>query len=230
MLRNEIRIVTVEERNREIEWLMGSIKRSAAAGGRGMTFSLMVLLSVLFIAFGLYAMFFFDGDNDFMPAPLMLILGGVSLLGARLSYVSHKRIAHAETPQELLGIHDKMWIIQSAFYMVIIVGVAILEKGNLWSKTCLILSGVLLIIAGWLANQQRLRLWVGIVLLIAESVLFYFSGFGIIEGFAFLLMMLSVIQGKKTLFTNKESEGLDEGDAQDIKRLRELVKESQSQF
>ena len=206
---------------------MGSIKRSAA-GGRGMTFSLMVLFSVLFIAFGLYTMFFFDGDNDFMPAPLMLIFGGVWLLGGLFLYVYQKRMVHAETPQELLGLHDKMWIVQSAFYMVIVVGLAFLEKGDLWSKTCLILSGVLLLIAGWLANQQRLRLWVGIVLLIAESVLFYFSGFGIIEGFALLLVVLSIIQGKKSLFTQKQSEGLDEGDERNIKRLRELVKESQS--
>lgn len=219
--------MTEEERNKEIEWLMGGIKRSAA-GGRGMTFSLMVLLSVLLIAFGFYAMFFFDGENDFMPAPLMLLLGGVSLLEVLLHYVYQKRMVHAETPQELLGIHDKMWIIRSAFYMVLVVGLAFLEKGDLWSKTCLILSGVLLLIAGWLANQQRLRLWVGVVLLIAESVLFYFSGFGIIEGFALLLMVLSIIQGKKSLFTEKQSEGLDEGDERDIKRLRELVKESQS--
>jgi hypothetical protein len=40
--------------------------------------------------------------------------------------------------------------------------------------------------------------------------------------------MLSIIKGEKTLFTNKESEGLDEGDEQDFKRLRELVKESES--
>lgn len=220
--------MTEEERNKEIEWLMGCVKRSAA-GGSNLTF-MSLFVSVLFIAFVFFAMFFFDGENDFMTATLMLLMGGAFLLSGLFSYVSHKRIAHAETPQELLGIHDRMWIIQSAIFMVIVVVLSFLEEGNLWSKTCLILSGVLLVIAAWLANQQRLRLWVGIGLLIAESVLLYFSGVGLIVGLSLLLGMLSIIKGEKSLFTNKESEGLDEGDEQDIKRLRELVKESESRI
>lgn len=218
--------MTEEERNKEIEWLMGSIKRSATRE-RNMTFT-NLFVSVLFICFGL-AMFFFDGENDVI-AIFMLLMGGVFLLSALFSYVSHKRIAHAETPQELLGIHDKMWIIQSAIYMVIVVVLAFLEKGNLWSKTCIFLSGVLLVIAGWLAMQQKMRLWVGIFLLIVESVLLYFSGISIFVGLSLLIVMLSIILGEKSLFAVKESEGLDETDEQDIKRLRELVKESESRI
>lgn len=218
--------MTEEERNKEIEWLMGSIKRSATRE-RNMTFT-NLFVSVLFIGFGL-AMFFFDGENDVI-AIFMLLMGGVFLLSALFSYVSHKRIAHAETPRELLGIHDKMWIIQSAIYMIIVVVLAFLEKGNLWSKTCLFLSGVLLVIAGWLAMQQKMRLWVGIFLLIVESVLLYFSGISIFVGLSLLIVMLSIILGEKSLFAVKESEGLDETDEQDIKRLRELVKESESRI
>ena len=50
--------MTAEERDREIEWLMESIKRSAA-GGHGMTFTL-IFVSVAFISFGIFALFFFD--------------------------------------------------------------------------------------------------------------------------------------------------------------------------
>ena len=61
--------MTEEERNKEIEWLMGSIKRSAA-GERGMTFTLL-FISVLFIAFGFFVLFFLDGANDYMVALFM---------------------------------------------------------------------------------------------------------------------------------------------------------------
>ena len=217
--------MTAEERDREIEWLMESIKRSAA-GGHGMTFTL-IFVSVAFISFGIFALFFFDRDNDYMIAPFLLIMGGAFLLSALFSYVSNKRITVAKTPRELLAAHDRMWVIQSAFLMVGIVVFAVLNKGNFLSKTCLVFSGLLLVAAGWLAMQQRLRLWVGIALLMAESALLYFSGVGLLVGLPLLLVMLSIIKGEKTLFAAKESEGLDENDELDIRRLRELVKESE---
>ncbi len=217
--------MTAEERNKEIEWLMGSIKRSAA-GGHGMTFTF-VFIAVLFIAFGIFALFFFDRGEDYTVSPFLLLMGGVFLLSALISYVSNKRIACAETPGELLATHDRMWIIQSVFLIVGIVVLAVLTKGNLLSKTCLVLSGLLLVIAGWLAMQQRLRLWVGIALLIAESALLYFSGISLLVSLSLLLVMLSIIKGEKSLFASKESEGLDENDEQNFRRLRELVKESE---
>ena len=217
--------MTAEERNKEIEWLMGSIKRSAA-GGQGMTFTF-VFIAVLFIAFGIFALFFFDRGEDYTVSPFLLLMGGVFLLSALISYVSNKRIACAETPGELLATHDRMWIIQSVFLIVGIVVLAVLTKGNLLSKTCLVLSGLLLVIAGWLAMQQRLRLWVGIALLIAESALLYFSGISLLVSLSLLIVMLSIIKGEKSLFASKESEGLDENDEQNFRRLRELVKESE---
>ena len=220
--------MTEEERDKEIEWLMGSIQRSAARG-RGMTIMLLSV-SIILIAFGLIMMFFFGGANDFTVAPLMLLLGGVFLLSALISYVSHKRMARAETPQELLAAHDRMWKIQSTIFMVIVVVMAVVSRGGFVSKACLILSGVLLILAGWLAMQQRLRLWVGIILLIVESVLLYFSGVGLLLELTLLIVMLSIMKGEKTLFASKDSEGLDEEDEQDFKRLRELVKESESRI
>ncbi len=218
-------MMTAEERNKEIEWLMGSIKRSAA-GGQGMTFTF-VFIAVLFIAFGIFALFFFDRGEDYTVSPFLLLMGGVFLLSALISYVSNKRIACAETPGELLATHDRMWIIQSVFLIVGIVVLAVLTKGNLLSKTCLVLSGLLLVIAGWLAMQQRLRLWVGIALLIAESALLYFSGISLLVSLSLLIVMLSIIKGEKSLFASKESEGLDENDEQSFRRLRELVKESE---
>ena len=220
--------MTEEERNKEIEWLMGSIKRSAI-GGRSTTYTLL-FLSIILIAFGLIMMFFFGGANDFSVVPLMLLLGGVFLLSALISYVSHKRMARAETPQELLAAHDRMWKIQSTIFMVIVVVMAVVSPGGFVSKACLILSGVLLIITGWLAMQQRLRLWVGIILLIVESVLLYFSRVGLLVELSLLIAMLSIMRGEKSLFANKDSEGLDEEDEQDFKRLRELVKESESRI
>ena len=75
--------------------------------------------------------------------------------------------------------------------------------------------------------QQRLRLWVGIALLIAESALLYFSGISLLVSLSLLIVMLSIIKGEKSLFMGKESEGLDENDEQNFRRLRELVKESE---
>lgn len=216
--------MTAEERNKEIEWLMGSIKRSAA-GGRSMNFMLL-FMSVILIAFGFVAMFFFDDAN--VITPLLLVMGGAFLISALFTYISHKRIARADTPQELIAAHDRMWVIQSVIIMVVIVVMAILDKGIFLSKTCLVLSGLLLVLAGWLAMQQKLRLWIGIALLFAEGLLLYFSGIDLLIVISLLLLMLSIINGEKTLFTNKESEGLDEGDEQDFKRLRELVKDSKS--
>lgn len=218
--------MTEEERDKEIEWLMGSIQRSAARG-RGMTIMLLSV-SIIFVAFGLIMMFFFGGANDFSVAPLMLLLGGVFLLSALISYVSHKRMARAETPRALLASHDRMWIIQSAIFMAFVVVMAFWGDGGFVSKACIILSGILLILAGWLAMQQRLRLWVGIILLIVESVLLYFSGVGLLMGLTLLMVMLSIMKGEKSLFANKDSEGLDEEDEQDFRRLRKLVEESES--
>ena len=218
--------MTAEERNKEIEWLMGSIQRSAI-GGRSTTYMLL-FLSIILIAFGLFMMFFSGGFNDDTGAPLLLLMGGMLLLVTLISYVSNKRIAHAETPRELLATHDRMLIIQSTIFMVIIAVMSVVSPGGFVSKACLILSGVLLVITGWLAMQQRLRLWVGIILLIVESVLLYFSQVGLLVELSLLIAMLSIMRGEKSLFTSKESEGLDEEDQQDIKRLRELVKESVS--
>ena len=214
------------EKQKEIEWLMGSIKRSAA-GGRSINFMLL-FLSVILIAFGLFMLFFLDDDDGYEVASLMWLMGGACLISALFTHISHKRIARADTPQELIAAHDRMWIIQSVIIMVGIVVMAILDKGNFLSKTCLVLSGLLLVVAGWLAMQQRLRLWEGIALLFAEGLLLYFSGIGLLMVISLLLVMLSIINGEKTLFTNKESEGLDEGDEQNFKRLRELVKDSKS--
>jgi hypothetical protein len=217
--------MTAEERDKEIEWLMGSIKRSAA-GGHSMTFT-NIFISVLFIAFGIFALFFFDRGEDYSVAPLLLLMGGVFLLSALISYVSHKRIAHAETPRGLLAAHDRMWVIQSVILMVGIIAFAVFNKGSYLSKACLLLSGLLLVIAGWLAMQQKLRLWVGIALLMAFSALLYFSRIGLLVGLPLLFLMLSIIKGEKSLFMGKESEGLDENDEQNFRRLRELVKESE---
>ena len=218
--------MTEEERNKEIEWVMGSIKRSAA-GGRGMTFTLL-FMSIIIIAFGILSIFFFKDNDGYTISLCIVALGGVFLLSALISYFSHKRMAHAETPRELLAAHDRMWKIQSAILMVFFVVLAVVTHGGFVSKACLILSGVLLVIAGWLAMQHRLRLWVGILLLLVESVLLYFSGVGLLMGLPLLLVMLSIMKGEKSLFAGKESEGLDEEDEQDFRRLRELIKESGS--
>ena len=123
-----------------------------------------------------------------------------------------------------------MWILQSAIFMAFVVVMAVFGDGGFVSKACIILSGLLLILAGWLAMQQRLRLWVGIILLIVESVLLYFSGVGLLMGLTLLMVMLSIMKGEKSLFANKDSEGLDEEDEQDFRRLRKLVEESESRI
>ena len=217
--------MTEEERNKEIEWLMGSIQRSAA-GGSTMTF-MSLFLSIILIAFGFFMMFFFE---DAEGALLVFPLGGVLLFSALISLVTNKKIAQAKTPKELLAVHDRMMIIQAALWMVFIVALAIMNKGSFVSKICFVISGALLILAGWLAMQQKLRLWVAIGLLIAESALLYFSGVGLLVGLPLLLVMLSIMKGEKTLFASKDSEGLDEEDELDFRRLRKLVEESESRI
>ena len=176
------------------------------------------------------SIFFFKDDDGHIISLCIVALGGVFLLSGLISYFSHKIMAHAETPWELLAAHDRMWKIQSAILMVFFVVLAVVTHGGFVSKACLILSGVLLVIAGWLAMQHRLRLWVGIFLLLVESVLLYFSGVGLLMGLPLLLVMLSIMKGDKSLFAGKESEGLDEEDEQDFRRLRELVEESESRI
>ena len=194
-----------------------------------MTFTLL-FMSIIIIISGLLSIFFFKDDDGFIISLYIVALGGVFLLSGLISYFSHKIMAHAETPRELLAAHDRMWKIQSAIFMVMIIVLAVFHNGNFVSRASIILSGVLLLIAGWLAMQQRLRLWVGIALLFAEGALLYFSGIGLLLGLTLLLMMLTIIKGDKSLFAGEESEGLDEGDEQDFRRLRELVEESESRI
>ena len=193
-----------------------------------MTFTLL-FMSIIIIVFGILSIFFFKDDDGHIISLCIVALGGVFLLSGLISYFSHKIMAHAETPRELLAAHDRMWKIQSAILMVFFVVLAVVTHGVV-SKACLILSGVLLVIAGWLAMQHRLRLWVGILLLLVESALLYFSGVGLLMGLPLLLVMLSIMKGEKSLFAGKESEGLDEEDEQDFRRLRELVEESESRI
>ena len=215
--------MTEEERNKAIEWLLGSIQRSAAGGSN--TNFVFLFLSIILIAFGFFMMFFFE---DAEGALILFTLGGVLLFSTLIGHVTNKKIAQADTPQGLLAVHDRMMIFQAVVFMVVIVGCAILDKGSFVSKICFVLSGVLLLIAGWLSMQQRLRLWAAIGLLIAECAFLYFSGVGLLVGLPLLLVMLSIMKGEKTLFASKDSEGLDEEDEQDFKHLRKLLKESES--
>lgn len=217
--------MTEEERDREIEWLMGSIQRSAAGGSN--TNFVFLFLSIILIAFGFFMMFFFE---DAEGALILFTLGGVLLFSTLIGHVTNKKIAQADTPQGLLAVHDRMMIFQAALWMVFIVALAIMNKGSFVSKICFVISGALLILAGWLAMQQKLRLWVAIGLLIAESALLYFSGVGLLVGLPLLLVMLSIMKGEKTLFASKDSEGLDEEDELDFRRLRKLVEESESRI
>ncbi len=218
--------MTEEERNREIEWLMGSIKRSIARNYGKIKW--LIILSVLPFAFGTYLLF--DSyDNSYEGVSLFFTIGAGLLLLGLFEIIYGRKMARAETPQELLAIYDRKWILESVLLLAFIVGLVLLDNSTLVSKTCKVLAVVLLLIANWLAMNQKLRLWVAMMLLIAESALLYFSGLDLLEGIGFLIVMLSVFKGEKLFGAGLGGEDGDEAaeSKQEIKQLRALLKESE---
>ena len=218
--------MTEEERNKEIEWLMGSIKRSIARNYGKIKW--LFILSVLPFAFGTYLLF--DSyDNGYEGASLFFTIGAGLLLLGLFEIIYGRKMARAETPQELLAIYDKKWILESVLLLAFIVGLVLLDNSTLVSKTCKVLAVVLFLIANWLAMNQKLRLWVAMMLLIAESALLYFSGLDLLEGICFLIVMLSVFKGEKLFGAGLGGEDGDEAaeSKQEIKQLRALLKESE---
>lgn len=101
-----------EERNKEIDWLMESIKRSNAK--RNGTISWIILLSIIPFAIGAFLLFY-NGTEGSRAVPVFFAIGLLLLLYALTNYVFTKKIARAETPQQLLAAHDRMWIALSVF-------------------------------------------------------------------------------------------------------------------
>ena len=217
--------MTEEERNKEIEWLMGSIKRSIARNyGK---FKWIIILSVLPLALGAYLLFD-PYENGYVGASLFFIIGAGLLLFGLFEIIYDRKMARAETPQELLAIHDRTSILVAVLLVAFIVGLVVLDDSNLVSKTCLVLAVVLFMVANWLVMNQKLRLWVAMMILIAESALLYFSGLDLLEGIGFLIVMLSVFKGEKLFGAGFGGEDDETADIQqEIKQLRILVKESE---
>lgn len=214
-----------EERNKEIEWLMGSIQRSYAQGkAEAILLIVTILLAVIGVIF--YVLNFNNDEIGGSALLLLLFLGAIGAI-ALIEFVFRKKLTRVETPQRLLTLHDRMWVIKAILCSSIIVGVCFLENSSLLSKVCLVLGLILLAITNWLAMNNKLSTMLGIAFLIAESVLLYFSKVDLFLGFAVLIVMLSVVQGKKTLFTGDKEDNLDEDIEQEIKQLRELLKESE---
>ena len=221
-----------EEIKKEIEWLMGSIKRSYAYGKAEAIF--MFIFFVLIAVIGiLFSVFVYDGDSSSIPkedasagADLM-ILGGACILFIS-NFILRWKMARVETPQELLATHDRMWIIATVLWIAFIGSSFFFLQGTLLTKTCFVLGMVLLAISNWLAMNNKLSLSMGIIFILIEAVLLYFSNIDLLAGLFLLMMMVSIVQGKRTMFTGDgDSEGsIDEDTEQEIKQLRELVKKS----
>jgi hypothetical protein len=218
--------MTEEERNKEIEWLKGSIQRSVARNYGKIKW--LIMLSVLPLAFGAYLLFDIH-DNGYEGASLFFTIGAGLLLFGLFEIIYGRKMARAETPQELLAIYDRKWILESVLLLAFIVGLVLLDNSTLVSKTCKVLAIVLFLIANWLAMNQKLRLWVAMMLLIAESALLYFSGLDLLEGIGFLIVMLSVFKGEKLFGPGLGGEDGDEDaeSKQEIRQLRALLKESE---
>ena len=215
-----------EERKKEIDWLMESIKRSNAK--RNGTISWIILLSIIPFAIGAFFLFY-NGSEGSRAVPVFFAIGLLLLLYALTNYVFTKKIARAETPQQLLAAHDRMWIALSVFFVVIMSGVAFLNGGDLISSACLVLAILLILIAAWLANHMKLRLWVAIFMLPVVGALLYFSRMGLLEGLPLLLLMLAVFRGDNSVFGGGYGEDKEEDQSiqQEIKQLRALMNESQ---
>lgn len=218
--------MAAEERNKEIEWLMESIKRSNAR--RNGTISWIILFSIISFAIGAFLLFYYGSEGS-QAVPVFFAIGLLLLLYALTNYVFTKKIARAETPRQLLAAHDRMWIALAVFFVVIMSGVAFLNGGDLISSTCLVLAIVLIVFAAWQAMHMKLRLWVAIFMLPVVGVLLYFSRIGLLEGLPLLLLMIAVFRGDNSAFGSGYGEDKEEDQSiqQEIKRLRELVKESQ---
>ena len=99
--------MTAEERDKEIEWLTGSIQRSANMG-KGSTIGL-VVLAIVMIALGILFTFILNDDQENRQAPLLFWgLGGLFIISALVNYVLHKKIANAETPEKLLAAYNRL--------------------------------------------------------------------------------------------------------------------------
>ena len=222
-----------EEKNKEIEWLMGSIQRSYTHGKAEALF-LSIFLILLAIVGILYYVFGYDkgaitSPDDYAATDVNVpIFGGIAcvalILMLVIQMIFRKKMVKAETPQELLATHDRMWKISAAFGIIFAVCTFFLVQGSLISRICFVLAAVLLVITGWLAMNNKLSLPMGIVILLVESVLFYFSNFDLITGLLSLILVLSVIKGEKTLLAGGGDATEDEDTAQEIKQLRELLK------
>ena len=206
--------------------MKGSILRSVARNYGKIKW--LIMLSVLPFAFGAYLLFDIH-DNGYEGASLFFAIGAGLLLFGLFEIIYGRKMARAETPQELLAIYDRKWILESVLLLAFIVGLVLLDNSTLVSKTCKVLAVVLFLIANWLAMNQKLRLWVAMMLLIAESALLYFSGLDLLEGIGFLIVMLSVFKGEKLFGAGLGGEDGDEDaeSKQEIRQLRILVKESE---
>ena len=215
-----------EDINKEIDWLMGSIKRSSAIGNGASV--LCFVVSIFLIVIGVILVLVVKADDEYdMGGFYLMALGGVGLVGALIPYITRKKMSRAETPQELLAVHDRMWVLQAILFGVVIICLLFFGNGSFFARACFALSVALFVVAGWLSMRGKLRLWPGIMMLIVESVLLYFSEIGFLVGLPMLLLMLSIIQGKGTLFKSFE---MDKDEAEEceneIKQLRELVRQS----
>lgn len=212
-----------EEINKEIDWLMGSIKRSCT---QLKTEFIIIMIAVIIgvVIGGFYTVF--GGNYSLIGmSVLLLFLGLLAILV--VSFVAHKRLVRAETPQEMLAIYDRMWIIRSALWVALIGGSFFFVDGSLFSKICLMLAIALLAVTNWLDMNNKLRPWVGIVLLLVESVLLYYSQVGLLAGLLVLLLMLLIIAGQKMLLVfgpNHSGDDMVVQTEMEIKKLRELVK------
>ena len=212
-----------EERQKEIEWLMGSIKRSYAQGNGEAIFIIIVFALLAVFGVVLYILNYHDDEIRNTAPQLLLFFGGFCAV-AVTDFVFRKKMARAESPQELLATHDRMWVLKAVLWTVLIGSLSFIMDGSLFSRICFVLGLVLLAVTNWLSMNNKLELLVGIALLLVESFLLYLSKIDILFGFSILLVMLSIIKGNRTLFTSNREENLDEDTEQEIKQLRELVR------
>ena len=214
-----------KEKEKEIEWLMGSIQRSYSRVS-GDTIFILIVFGLLAVIGGVFYLLNFN-DNNIGEAALVIVLIVGFISSIVIGFVFRKKIARAETPQRLLTLHDRLWVIQAILFTALIGGSYFLMNGSIVSKVCFMLAIALLVIASWLSMNNRLRLWVAVGMLIFESVLLFYSKIELLVGLPILLCMLSIMMGKNSLFTSNNKDNEDAETDQEIKQLRELVNNSE---
>ena len=139
--------MTEEERNKEIEWLMGSIKESYAEKKDSFVIG---ITSVAFADIVQYIM----SHRDIASILWEVLIGVFILVLILLSWLGTKKISRAATPGELLAIHDRIRIYDLSLLLVFFVVGLFIPTMSTFIKCLILLLLLLRVFSRWIPVMQ----------------------------------------------------------------------------